>query len=160
MIRKAEISDAAAIASIYNRYVTGTDITFEEEPVPVDEMAARIAGISSCFPYLVWEEDGEVLGYCYAHAWKGRSAYRYTAETTVYLAPCAVGRGIGTALMSHLVAECRSIGLKALVACITDGNAASNALHEKLGFRQASHFEKVGMKFGRWLDVVDYELIL
>ena len=62
--------------------------------------------------------------------------------------------------MSHLVADCRAIGLKALVACITDGNAASNALHEKLGFRKVSHFEKVGLKFGRWLDVVDYELII
>ena len=159
-IRRVQTDDAAAIASIYNGYVSGSNITFEEEPVTVEEMASRIARISAGFPYLVWEEDGAVKGYCHAHAWKERSAYRYTAETTVYLSPDITGRGVGTALMRHLIAECREMGLKVLIACITEGNAASNALHERLGFRQVSRFEKVGLKFGRWLNVADYELIL
>lgn len=160
MIRTVSTEDALAIASIYNGYVTGSNITFEEVPVTVEEMSLRIAMILSGFPYLVYEEGGEVKGYCYAHAWKERSAYRYTAETTVYLSPDAVGRGIGRALMERLIAGCRNMGLRVLIACITEGNVASNSLHEKLGFKKVSHFKKVGLKFVRWLDVVDYELVL
>lgn len=160
MIRTVQAEDAQAITAIYNGYVTGSTITFEEEPVTVDEMAARIAGISSEYPFFIYEEGGEVKGYCYAHTWKGRSSYRYTAETTIYLSPDASGKGVGKALMHRLISECRSVGLKALIACITDGNTASITMHEKLGFRKVSHFEKVGFKFGQWLDVVDYELVL
>ena len=88
-------------------------------------------------------------GYCYAHAWKERSAYRYTAETTVYLSSDITGRDIKADLMRRLIAECKEMGLKVLIACITVGNAASNALHESLGFRQVSRFKKVGLKFGQ-----------
>ena len=144
MIRQVRTDDATAIASIYNGYVTGSNITFEEEPVTVEEMTSRIAGISAGFPYLIWVE-----GYCYAHAWKERSAYRYTAETTVYLSSGITGRNIRADLMRRLIAECKEMGLKVLIACITEGNAASNALHESLGFRQVSRFKKVGLKFGQ-----------
>lgn len=160
MIRRVQISDAEAIAAIYNRYVLDTDISFEEEPVSAAQMASRIAAISADYPFLVWEEGGAIKGYCYAHAWKSFAAYRYTAETTVYLSPDAKCQGIGTLLMQRLIEECRQIGLKALIACITDGNAASFALHEKLGFSRVSHFRAVGHKHGRPLDVVDYELRL
>ena len=111
-------------------------------------------------PYLVYETDCIVVGYCYAHAWKERAAYRYTAETTVYLSPAYTGRGIGTLLMQKLIEECRNKNYRALIACITDDNIASKSLHIGLGFKQVSHFKKVGLKFDRWLDVVDYELLL
>lgn len=101
-----------------------------------------------------------IAGYCYAHAWKERAAYRHTLETTVYLASEYQGKGIGKQLMQTLINECRHRGYHALIACITEGNEASNSLHQKLGFKQVSHFEKVGLKFDRWLDVFDYELIL
>lgn len=81
-------------------------------------------------------------------------------ETTVYLSPAVVGRGIGTLLMKNLIEECRLSEYKALIACITEGNSESMALHKKLGFKQVSFFEKVGFKFGRWLNVIDYELLL
>lgn len=160
MIRVVRKEDAPAIVSIYNRYIIGSNLTFEEEPLTTEEMASRITEISSSFPYFVYEENGEVKGYCYAHAWKERSAYRYTAETTVYLSPDVTGKSIGTALMQRLIAECKEMGLKTLIACITEGNVASKALHERLGFKQVSCFKEVGLKFGEWLDVVDYELIL
>ncbi len=149
MIRQVRTDDATAIASIYNGYVTGSNITFEEKPVTVEEMTSRIAGISAGFPYLIWVEDGAMKGYCYAHAWKERSAYRYTAETTVYLSSDITGRDIKADLMRRLIAECKEMGLKVLIACITEGNAANNALHESLGFRQVSRFKKVGLKFGQ-----------
>ena len=109
---------------------------------------------------LICLHHDEVVGYCYAHAWKEKAAYKYTLETTVYLSPGYKGKGIGRQLMERLIEECRVGGYHALIACITEGNEASCSLHEKLGFRKVSHFEKVGLKFGRWLDVVDYELII
>ena len=88
MIRSATTADAAAIAAIYNHYVLNTSVTFEEDAVPANEMAQRITDtLEAELPWLVWEEHGRVLGYCYASKWKSRCAYRYSVETTVYLDP-------------------------------------------------------------------------
>mgnify|MGYP002293134803 CR=1 FL=1 len=160
MIRNVSLRDAKAIVDIYNEYVVNSVATFETEPLRVEEMEGRIAGISASYPYLVYVDQDEVVGYCYAHTWKERSAYRYTLETTVYLSPGHTGKGIGMLLMQRLIEACRENGYRALIACITEGNEASNILHEKLGFKQVSHFKKVGLKFDRWLDVADYELLL
>ena len=160
MIREATPRDARAIVEIYNEYIERGVETFETEPLSEEEMRARVVAIAADYPYLVYEEGGEVIGYCYAHAWKERAAYRYTLETTVYLAPRHRGRGIGRALMERLIEACRDEGYHALVACITVPNEASIALHERLGFRRVSLFREVGRKFDRWLDVADYELIL
>lgn len=159
-IRIVTPQDAAQIAAIYNEYVLHTDISFETEPLSADEMRGRIESISANFPYYVYEEDGRVLGYCYAHPWKERAAYSHTLETTIYLSIDAQGHGIGRALMNHLIEACRRAGFHALVACITGGNERSIALHRRLGFHQVSHFPQVGRKFGRWLDVVDLQMML
>jgi len=159
-IRPVALADAERVASIYNHYVSATTISFETEPVPVEEMRDRINSISSAFPYFVYEYDDVVVGYCYAHLWKEREAYSKTLETTVYIAPEACRQGVGPLLMKHLVDECRSRGYHALVACITADNLPSIHLHQHLGFRQVSRFTQVGHKFGRWLDVVDLELVL
>lgn len=160
MIRCVELTDTKTITAIYNEYVINSVATFETEPVSETEMRSRISEISSYFPYLVYEADGEVVGYCYAHVWKEKAAYKYTLETTIYLSPKYQGKGIGKQLMTRLIDECRVAGYHACIACITEGNEGSNQLHLKLGFKQVSHFEKVGIKFGRWLDVLDYELLL
>lgn len=160
MIRKVSLQDAEAITNIYNRYVTQSVVTFETEVVQAEEMHSRIVRISSRYPYFVYEIAGEIIGYCYAHAWKEKAAYQYTVETTVYISPDYKGRGLGKQLMERLIGACREKGYRALIACITKGNEASISLHSKLGFKQVSRFEKVGLKFNRWLDVVDYELLL
>lgn len=160
LIRKVTLDDAAAITEVYNRYITDTTVSFETAPLTVEQMAARIAEISSKYPYFVAETDGEIVGYCYAHPWKERAAYSATLETTIYLRPYNAGKGIGRLLMNHLIEECQAAGFHALIACITADNAASCAFHEKLGFAKCSEFREVGCKFGRWLDVVDYQLIL
>uniref|UniRef100_UPI004025431E GNAT family N-acetyltransferase n=1 Tax=Candidatus Cryptobacteroides bacterium TaxID=3085639 RepID=UPI004025431E len=152
--------DAERVVSIYNRYVSKTTVAFETEPVPVEVMRGRIDSISSAFPYFVYEYDGELIGYCYAHLWKEREAYSKTLETTVYLAPEACHKGIGPLLMTHLIDECRRQGYHALIACITADNLSSLRFHQRLGFRQVSRFSEVGRKFDRWLDVIDLELIL
>lgn len=124
-------------------------------------MGERIKDISTEYPYYVYEnEDGTVSGYCYAHRWKEREAYSHTLETTIYLAPGIERRGIGTQLMHMLIDECRHRGFVALIACITGDNEASIKMHASLGFEQKSCFEKVGIKFGKMLDVVDMELLL
>jgi L-amino acid N-acyltransferase YncA len=160
MIRKVTTDDVEAIADIYNNYIGNSTATFETERISVNEMRKRIEEISSAFPYFVDEEEGEIAGYCYAHPWKARAAYRYTLETSVYLDPKYFRRGIGRNLMENLIRDCRAQGFHTLIACITEGNTASYQLHESLGFRQVSDFHEVGMKFGRWLGVVDYELLL
>ena len=160
MIREVRPDDAAQIAGIYNRYILETTISFETQPLSAEDMRKRIEEISSYFPYLVAENNGKLIGYCYAHPWKERAAYCKTLETTIYLASEAKGRGLGTRLMTQLIKECRNRGYHALIACITAENEESCQFHERLGFKKVSHFEQVGQKFGRWLDVADYELIL
>lgn len=160
MIREVRPDDAAQIAEIYNRYILETTISFETQPLSAEDMRIRIEEISSYFPYFVAENNGKLTGYCYAHPWKERAAYCKTLETTIYLASEAKGRGLGTRLMTQLIKECRNRGYHALIACITAENEESCQFHERLGFKKVSHFEQVGQKFGRWLDVADYELML
>ncbi|MCF2597407.1 N-acetyltransferase [Phocaeicola barnesiae] len=160
MIRTVTLNDAQAIADIYNEYIVHTCITFETAPVSPAEMADRIRTISSTYPYFVYEADGEMLGYCYAHGWKEKQAYRQTAETTVYVKKGHTGKGIGQALMQQLIDVSQKAGLHVLIACITYPNEASVRLHEKLGFKQVSRFNEVGRKFGQWLDIYDFQLVL
>lgn len=160
MIRPVKDSDAAAIAAIYNEYVLHTSISFETEPLSEETMRERIAHFVASYPYLVAEEHGVVVGYCYAHPWKERAAYFRSWETTVYLHPQYHGRGIGSRLMQELIDRCRAAGCHVLIACITADNTTSREFHSRLGFSQVSHFSEVGQKHGRLLDVVDYQLIL
>lgn len=160
MIREVRPDDAAQIAEIYNRYILETTISFEIQPLSAEDMRIRIEEISSYFPYFVAENNGKLTGYCYAHPWKERAAYCKTLETTIYLASETKGKGLGTRLMTQLIKECRNRGYHVLIACITAENEESCRFHERLGFKKVSHFEQVGQKFGRWLDVADYELIL
>ena len=161
MIRKADpATDAEAICDIYKGYVENTTITFETVAPDVEEMRKRIDEIGERFPYLVSVENGKVEGYCYAHPWKERAAYYPTWETTVYLNPAAKGKGAGKKLMLKLIDECRERGARSLIACITAENETSCNFHERLGFQRVSLFKEVGKKFGRFLDVADYQFML
>ena len=131
MIRNVNATDAQAIAHIYNHYVLNTNISFETQAVTTADMLHRITSISAQYPYLVYEHEGHVVGYCYAHLWKERVAYSQTLETTIYLHPDYCGRGIGKRLMQQLIEQCRAQGFHALIACITGGNEGSIALHRR-----------------------------
>ena len=159
-IRACTSADAAAICAIYNPYVRETVITFEETPVPTAEMAQRIGDVTARLPWLVAEEQGAILGYAYATPWKARSAYRFSVETTVYVAPGHMRRGLGAALYRQLIDELRVRGVHAAVGGIALPNAASIALHEKLGFTKIGQFVEIGRKLDRWVDVGYWELIL
>lgn len=160
MIRAVKPEDAAAIAAIYNEYVLHTTVSFETEAVSEDEMRARIRRFSADYPYIVEESDGVIRGYCYAHPWKERAAYARSWESTIYLHPTSLGQGIGSLLMQELIARCRAAGCHTLIACITGDNNTSRGFHRRFGFSQVSYFSEVGQKYGRLLDVVDYQLIL
>ena len=161
-LRDATPKDAAAIAAIYGPYVQTSAFSFEEIPPDADEMAARMKKITETgLPYLVAESEGTVAGYAYASAFHTRSAYRFTVENSVYVAPQSTRAGTGTLLMRRLISECAERGLRQMIARIGDGeNIASIALHEKLGFRRIGELRGVGFKFGRWVDVVEMQLVL
>jgi L-amino acid N-acyltransferase YncA len=158
-IRPVRQSDAPQYCEIYNYYVRETVITFEEQPVDRAGMERRIVETSAMFPWLVAEHGGVFAGCAYATSWKTRSAYRYAVESSVYLAPDATGRGIGTELYAALLAELRARGLHCAIGGIALPNPASIALHEKLGFRKIGEFAEVGWKLGRWIDVGYWELV-
>lgn len=161
MIRNAHIEDAQNIASIYNHYVKHTCITFEIEPVSADEIARRIEECgSNALPWLVAENDGQLIGYCYATKWKSRSAYRYSVEATVYLDPNATAKGWGSALYQALLEQLKSRGIHAVICGIALPNAASVALHEKFGMQKVAHFNEVGRKFDQWVDVGYWQCLL
>jgi L-amino acid N-acyltransferase YncA len=160
MIRSALPEDAPQICDIYNGYVENTVITFEEETVSNAEMSRRIVDTSSTFPWLVSERDGTIAGYAYATTWKSRSAYRFAVESAIYVKPNLTGEGIGHALYKALIDELQKCRLHCVIGGIALPNAASVALHEKLGFRKIGQFPEVGRKLGTWVDVGYWELIL
>jgi phosphinothricin acetyltransferase len=156
-IRPATPDDAAAIAAIYRPYVTDTAITFELDPPDADEMRARIEQIVPTHPWLVAEVDGAVLGYAYGTTYRTRAAYRWVAETGIYMAGDARGRGIGTPLYRALLDELARRGFIAAMGVMTAGNPASAALHERLGFVDTGTQPGIGYKHGAWYDVVFWQ---
>jgi phosphinothricin acetyltransferase len=153
-IRVAELRDAHAVVTIYNHYVETSIITFEEQAVTVAEIERRIEEVQAAsLPWLIAEAGGQVAGYAYATPWRPRSAYRFSVEITAYLAAGTFRRGIGSLLYTHLFAKLRAAGIHSVIAGIALPNPASVALHEKFGLRKVAHFEEVGFKFHRWIDV-------
>ncbi len=153
-LRPAREADAGAISRIYNHYVRDTIITFETEEVSADDIAQRMAETAQFgLPWLAVDADGAVAGYAYASRWKGRCAYRYSVESTIYLDPAHTGRGLGRPLYAALLDAIRDTGMHAVIGGISLPNAASIGLHEALGFRAVGRFAEVGYKFDRWIDV-------
>ena len=160
MIRSCEKSDAAAICRIYNHYVRNSIATFEETPVTDKDMVQRIRTVIDHLPWLVWEQDEAITGFCYASPWRARSAYRHSVETTVYLSPEFARRGIGAQLYRELVSRLRSLDIHSAMGVIALPNPASVAVHEKTGFRKVGHLHEIGRKFDQWINVGYWQLLL
>jgi phosphinothricin acetyltransferase len=151
--------DAAQVCEIYNHYVYTSHATFELEALNEAEMNERIVDLlSSGFPYLVAEENGEVIGYAYGHQFRPRRAYQQTVEVSVYVKYGCEGRGIASRLYEELIPQILNAGYHAVVAVIALPNDVSVRLHEKYGFEKAGHFREVGRKFDRWIDVGYWQL--
>lgn len=159
-VRPAEKADMEAVAAVYAHYVTETGITFDEQAPDAAAWRTRLLDLRERgLPFLVAETGGEVAGYALAAPWKPKSAYRYTVEDSVYLAPGRTGAGLGTLLVGSLVEECAEAGIRSIVAVIADTPdgtqaAASIALHERHGFSHTGRLRGVGYKHGGWLDTV------
>jgi L-amino acid N-acyltransferase YncA len=155
-VRPAAADDLAAIADIYAHHVRTGVATFEVDPPDAHEWRRRFdAVIDGGLPFFTAEVDGAIAGYAYCAPWKSRPAYRHTAEDSVYLAPHAVGHGIGGRLLDALLAGCADAGIRHVIAVIVDSDAgASLALHRNRGFVDAGRLRSVGYKHGRWLDTV------
>jgi len=149
-VRAAAADDAAAVAAIYAPYVIETAITFEEEAPDAAAMRRRIESVTERFPWLVAEVDGAIRGYAYADLFRTRAAYRWTVETSVYVAMGHERRGIGRALYMPLLDMLRDQGYVAAVGALTLPNPASVRLHEALGFEQVGTYRQAGYKLGRW----------
>lgn len=161
VIREARKEDAAAIAAIYAHYVRTTLVTFETEAPSATEMANRMGRTLESYPYLVVEEDGVVMGYCYASAFRPRAAYQHAAEASIYLSPDRKGRGHGSALYERLMDELRRQNVFDVYACIAYRDQedalldhASVRFHEKMGFVECGRFRSCGHKLGTWCDMV------
>lgn len=153
-IRPVTDQDLDAIVAIYNYYIEETVISYEEKALSRKEMAVRIKRVLDAgYPWLVAEESDEVLGYCYAYLWSPRTAYRHTAEITVYLHKDATGRGLGTGLYHALFDALKQKQVRVVIGGIGFPNPASVVLHQKMGLKKVAHFDNVGYKFGQWLDV-------
>jgi L-amino acid N-acyltransferase YncA len=160
-IRDAAPDDAGALAAIYNHYILNTIVTFEETPIEAAEMARRVRAVQDAsLPWLLAEGDGRVTGYAYAGPWKPRVGYRFTVEISAYLDPDAGGRGLGSALYTRLFERLQDRGIRCIIGGIALPNDASVALHEKFGMRKVAHFERNGIKFGRWIDVGYWQRVI
>jgi len=161
IIRPVSAADAEAIAHIYNYYIENTVVTFEEAAVSAADMAARITETQGlALPWLVAEVEGAIAGYAYSRPWRPRSAYRYSAETTIYLKRGHEGRRIGTTLYSALLPLLRERGIHVVIGGVALPNDASVALHERLGFERVATFRQVGFKHDKWVDVAYWQLVL
>jgi phosphinothricin acetyltransferase len=149
VIRPATAADAARIAEIYRPYVTETAISFEETPPDAAEILSRM---EASHLWLVDDTGEEIRGYAYATRWRSRHAYRFTAETTVYVASEHHGRGVGRTLYEELLGQLTGLGFVTVVAGITLPNDRSVEFHRSLGFTDVGRFPEVGFKFDTWYD--------
>jgi L-amino acid N-acyltransferase YncA len=155
-VRVADEDDMPAIQEIYAHYVLNSSSSFEEDAPTVAEMTARWQKIQSRkMPFLVAMVGKRIAGYAYGGPYRERSAYRYTIEDSIYIAPDMLGRGVGNALMEELIKRCTALGYRQMIAVIGDStNAASLAIHSRHGFRVIGALSSSGFKFGRWADAV------
>jgi L-amino acid N-acyltransferase YncA len=156
-IRQATLDDMGSIVEIYNYYIQNSVVTFDLEPLKHQDWVEKYQWLVSLeLPFLVAvSPSGQILGFAYVAPWRQKAAYRRTVEDSIYLKPAATGKRTGTKLLSKLIERSKAVGVKEIVAVISDKGAESSiALHERFGFKHQGHLAKVGFKFGRWLGTV------
>lgn len=160
MVRDVILSDAKRIHEIYNKYVEDSWATFQEQPLTLEEIEAQIQRIIKNFPWIVYQENDQIVGYTFADKWREKTAYRYTVETSIYLDPEYLGKGIGSTLKEAMITELKERGFHCVISAISLPNPASIAMCEKFGFQKVGHLKEIGYKFDEWIDIGYWQLLL
>jgi len=158
MIRNVQIEDAQQLLDIYNYYVVNTVVTFDLEPLSLDVFKEKITTVSADYPFLVYEENSEILGYAYGSKFRPKPAYNNTVESTVYLKHGYQGKQIGSKLYEELLYLLKQKNTHVVLGVLTLPNQASVKLHEKFNFKKVAHLKDAGLKFGEWQDVGFWQL--
>lgn len=158
-VRFEEITDEniGHVHEVYNYYVDHSTVTFHLEPITLDEMKAMLPTNKNMYPSYVVMADREPSGYCYLSNFRKKEAYDITAEITLYLAPSATKKGLGSIVLDYLEERAKENGIKNLIAVITGENESSVKLFSRHGYRHAALLKNVGLKFGRFLNVFWYQ---
>ncbi len=160
MIRKVKIEDAQQLLDIYNYYVENSIVTFDLEPLSLNTFQEKMTRICKAYPFIVFEENNEILGYAYGSKFRPKPAYKYTVESTVYVKHNKHGKHIGTKLYTELLKLLKQEKFHIVLGVLTLPNDTSIKLHEKFGFIQIAYFNEVGLKFEKWQDVGIWQLKL
>jgi phosphinothricin acetyltransferase len=160
MIRAFHIDDTKELLDIYNFYVLNSTSTFDDVPLPFEEFLEKLTQISLNYPFIVFEENDEILGYAYGSKFRPKPAYNKTVESTVYVKNGVHGKQIGTKLYTELLRLLKQENYHIVLGVLTLPNDASVKLHEKFGFTQVADLKQVGFKFGEWQDVGFWQLNL
>lgn len=156
-LRAATAEDAKQITEIYNYYVINSVVTFDIEKTTEKTWLEKLEYLKGLgLPFIVAQSaSGNILGFAYVAPWRAKAAYKRTVEDTIYLRPAAIGKRLGTRLLSELIVLSKAAGVREIVAVISDKGAdPSIALHEAFGFKRQGHLAKVGFKFNRWLGTI------
>lgn len=160
MIRAFDINDLKAVLEIYNYYILNTTATFDLEILSPEVYLEKIKQISAEYPFIVFEENKEILGFAYGSKFRPKPAYNYVVESTVYVKHTAHGRQVGTKLYSALLDALKAANYHTVLGVLTIPNDASVKLHEKFGFKNVAHLKEVGFKFGEWQHIGIWQLVL
>lgn len=156
MIRPLQEEDIAQCLTIYNWYIEHSIATFEETPLSIEAFQQRVHRIQQTYPFLVLQEADHIIGYVYLDAFSSRSAYRYTVDLSIYLSHVDCTKGYGSQLMKSILHEAKTCGYRNIVSIVTEGNTASQHIHEKFGFEKEGFLKKAGYKHALWLGVTYY----
>ncbi|MBL8002743.1 MAG: N-acetyltransferase [Flavobacteriales bacterium] len=160
-IRPATEQDLPAILAIMNEVIANSLAIYAYAPVPLEDRQAWFAAQrAGGWPVLVAELQGKVVGFGSIGPFRTRPAYKYSAEHSVHVDAAHRGNGVGSALLTALIAEAQALGLRTLIGGIDAGNTGSLAFHARYGFAECARIKDVAFKFGRWLDLVFVQLIL
>ncbi|MDO7172691.1 GNAT family N-acetyltransferase [Mariniflexile sp. AS56] len=159
-IRPVTLADAQQLVDIYNYYVMHSIVTLDLVPFSKEDFEEKINTISACFPFIVFEEENEILGYAYANTFRTKPAYKNTVELTIYLKHTALGKQVGKKMYTELLQQLKQRNFHVVIGGLTLPNDASIKLHENFGFEKVAHFKEVGFKFDKWHDVGFWQLTL
>ena len=160
MIRMLRDEDIPACLALYNWYIENSTATFETDTLLMDDFVQRVKRITTKYPWIILEEDGEVKGYAYLDAFHERTAYRFMCDVSIYIDHDARGRGYGSKLMEAILSLSEKDGYHKAISIVTSDNSASIHLHEKMGFRKFGQLDNCGYKAEKWLGVIYFEKVL